>query len=235
LFFSSSYLARSLTDLGFELLDLKKRLDDYISSYKKLYEIENNLNTISKSNDNLYIKNKLRQAGWNNEEIFWSTHTHVGIGIMTQVADSDIFDGLIYRYLLIKSKFELGYISKLIIHSLFIAVANFKIENIINIVKESNKKRIEHYTDILDIQLNNILLFKYAFPKVLYEEIKNHILIRLYFLKPPKSILHEKLEIDKKGSESNIKYIHEHTENEFQLYPNHFKCLDDAFKEYLEI
>lgn len=224
-----------LTDLGFELAEFKKRLDDYISSYWKLYELKEFVLDVKELEDESAIKNKLSHRGWNDEEISWFDYTFEGIRFMTATADMDIFDSFLYRYYLLLSKFTLGEISKLIIHSLIIEVTDFKVANIIGYIKESDEERIENYTSILENQIYNITQFAYIFPTMFYDAVKSNILARLYLLKSPKSIISKELkEIEDYVNSLKFKKVTlENAKNEDRLASIRLKCLKGAYKEYL--
>jgi DNA-binding HxlR family transcriptional regulator len=224
-----------LTNLGFELSEFKKRLDDYISSYKKLYEIENNLEDTNNLKDQSRIRNILRHRGWKEEEIFWFKDTYEGIKEITWYGDFDLFEGFIYRYILLLSNFKLGEISKLMINSLLTEVTNFKIKNIYDTIKDSSEK-VENYNVILDQHLGNISEFNYAFPKLLQDEVKNHILIRLYLLRPPTDLISKKFKDKQIIIETYKKDASEETKKGNLSNPAiRSKCLIDAYKEYLKI
>lgn len=226
----------SITDLGLELLEINKRLNDYTTSYKNLYEQEKKLKNIYKLQYQTQIRNnKLRLMGWNDEEIFWFEDTLEGIKEITALADFDIYEIFIYRYRLILSKFKLGKVSKMIINSLLMEVTTFKIENLYDSYKNSNETEIEDYEEFIDDQLEHISQSIHIFPKLFKDEIKSHLLARLCLLGPTTDLISDELEKEKKSMESYKNYSSEQAKKEDKLTPLHFKCLIDAYKEYINL
>lgn len=225
----------SLTNLGVELLEIKKRLDDYIVTSKKLYEHEKKLAEIDKIKDKSLIKNKLRLMGWNEEELLWFKDTYEGISYITYLADLEIYESFIQRYFLLLSKFKLGEISKMIMNSLLIKVTNFKIENIYDALEDSSESRIESYKVIIDQQLGSISGCHYIFPNLFNDEVKNHIIARLCLLNPPKNLISKKLEFYKDSIEFFKTYSSEQPKEENKLIHPKSKCLIDSYNEYLHL
>jgi DNA-binding HxlR family transcriptional regulator len=228
----------SLTDLGFELLEIKKGLDDYIVTSKKLYEREKKLEDINKIKDKSLMKNKLRLMGWNEEDIRWFKDTYEGISYINYLADLEIYGSFIHRYFLLLSKFnkfKLGEISKMIMNSLLIEVTNFKMEKIYDALEDSSETRIDSYKVIIDQQLGSISGYHYFFPNFFNDEIKNHIIARLCLLNPPKNLISKKLEFYKDSIEFFKTYSSEQLKEEDKLVHLKSKCLIDSYKEYLHL
>jgi DNA-binding HxlR family transcriptional regulator len=222
-----------LTELGRELADIAMSFEQYKKSLVELVNKESEQFDIPKSINQDSLKSMLKNRGWSEEEIFWYEESESGVSYVMFTCDGDIIDILLKRYALRLYKFNISTIARAIMDSVLIDATRLRLSYVLENIEYYRSKGIQPYTEIADQELSNIAGITYSFPRVIYEQVKNALISYLLLLKPPKELIIDKIQKVKEKMESAEEYTREQAKEERRWYVGHFRCLLDAYQEYL--
>lgn len=211
-----------ITEIGKEILKTKELLDNYISSFDHLIKFYNELFELQKNNDDKIVKYKLKERGWEADEVIFYEDTYEGLNQITITSEKNIFDILISRYVFLITKYKLEGITIEIFDSFLLKIARYKLK-MINISQGlESSENLAKYQNIVNSQLEEILRFLEPFPKIYYDYIKVHLITQISILNIPKEIIKKYLD-----------EVNNNLKNKDVPGMSPYKYVSDALKEYL--
>jgi hypothetical protein len=199
---------QELTPLGRELAEMIIGSDRYKKSYSALRcALDNNFSTPKQKNKQT-LRSRLRNSGWDEDEIEWFDYYHEQVTLVLAYADDDFIRGALQkRFELITREFgSVSEIAKTIINTLILNASINHISFVSRHIEEDYPLSLrmqeglpeQDGTPYIDryIEINEEVISDFEkasgqdyYPKLISNEVKNMLLSMLFMLKPPRELV----------------------------------------------
>jgi hypothetical protein len=199
---------QELTPLGRELAEMIIGSDKYKKSYSALQDaFDNNFSTPKQKNKQT-LRSRLRNSGWDEDEIEWFDCYDEQVDSVLGYADDDFIRGALQKRfeLIIREFGSVSEIAKTIINTLILNASVYHISFVSRHIEEDYPSSLRMPEELpeqdgtpyidryFEIDEQEISYFKDAsrkdyYPKPISNEVKNMLLSMLFMLKPPRELV----------------------------------------------
>lgn len=199
---------QELTPLGRELAEMIIGSDKYKKSYSALQDAFDNNFSIPKEKNKQTLRSRLRNSGWDEDEIEWFDYYDEQVDSVLAYADDDFIRGALQkRFELITREFgSVSEIAKTIINTLILNASVYHISFVSRHIEEDYPLSLRMpeglpeqdgtpYIDrYVEINARVISDFEQAsgqdyYPRLISNEVKNMLVSMLCMLKPPRELV----------------------------------------------